>query len=258
MKTYLKTLFISLIAICLTACSNDDDNMKPLQFEKTSYEVCITRTTGIDLSGGSRDLTVTTENPEILDAAIKMNEDGTTQLRIEGKQKGKTKVNIKDNVTNEIATLTIKVTDLYLPFRVYRSNHPALVNDLVFYLVKDERHSCYFARPKQDTQKYEIFAQGTYAFQLEPREYSSYLTLYYSEDEGKFTDATIAPSPHKFDITDNSSTTLLALKSIFSNKNDKKNRSTQPIDLNMKGVDSNYVIETTLLKNGIIPEGILE
>lgn len=107
MKTYLKTLFISLIAICLTACSNDDDNMKSLQFEKTLYEVCITRTTGIDLSGGSRDLTVTTENPELLDAAIKMNEDGTTQLRIEGKQKGETKVNIKDNVTNEMATLTI-------------------------------------------------------------------------------------------------------------------------------------------------------
>lgn len=256
MKTYLKTLFISLIAICLTACSNDDDNMKPLQFEKTSYEVCITRTTGIDLSGGSRDLTVTTENPEILDAAIKMNEDGTTQLRIEGKQKGETKVSIKDNVTNEMATLTIKVTDLYLPFRVYRSNHPALVNDLVFYLVKDERHSCYFARPKQDTTGYEIITQGTYNFQLETDKY--YLTLYYSEDGGKFTDATIAPSPHKFDITDSNSTILNMINIILSYKAGKENRDLAPITLNMKGIDSNYEIETTLLKNGIIPEGVLE
>lgn len=71
-----------------------------------------------------------TENPEILDAAIKTNEDGTIQLRIEGKQKGKTKISIKDNATNEVVTLTIKVTDLYIPFRVYRSNHPALAKDL--------------------------------------------------------------------------------------------------------------------------------
>lgn len=257
MKTYLKALFASLLAICFTACSNDDDT-KPLQFEKTSYEVCITRTTGIDISGGSRDLAVMTENPEILHATIKWNEDGKAQLRIEGKQKGKTKVNIIDNVTNEWVTLTIKVTDLYIPFRVYRSNHPALVKDLIFYLVKDERHSCYFASPKTGTQEYEVVAQGTYNFRLEPGEDSSYLTLYYSEDGGKFTDATIAPSPHIFDITDNSSTTFLMLNTIFLNKNDKKDRSTQPIDLNMKGVDSNYEVETTLLRNETIPEGILE
>ena len=256
MKTYLKTLFISLIVICLTACSNDDDNTKSLQFEKTSYEVCITRTTGIDLSGGSRNLTVTTENPELLDAAIKTNEDGTIQLRIEGKQKGITKVNIKDNVTNEMATLTIKVTDLYIPFRVYHSNHPALVKDVIFYLVKDENHSCYFARPKQDATGYEIITQGTYNFRSETDKY--YFTLYYSESEGKFTEATIAPTPHVFDITENSNTTLNMINIIFLGKNNKGGRESQPISLNMKGIDSNYEITTTLLKNETIPEGILE
>ena len=42
MRTYLKALFASLLAICFTACSNDDDT-KPLQFEKTSYEICKTK-----------------------------------------------------------------------------------------------------------------------------------------------------------------------------------------------------------------------
>lgn len=258
METYLKTLFASLLAICLTACSNDDDNTKPLQFEKTSYEVCITKTTGIDISGGSQDLAVTTENPEILYATIGRNEDGTAQLRIEGKQKGKTKVNIIDNATNERVTLTIKVTDLYIPFHVDRSNHPALVEGLIFYLVKNEERSCYFATPKQGSTDYEILAQGTYEFRLEPGEYPFYLTLYYSESEGNFTDATIAPSPHIFDITDNHSTTFYMINAIFLDKNNKENRSTQPITLKMKGVDADYEIKTTLLKDKTIQEGVLE
>jgi hypothetical protein len=256
MKTYLKTLFASLFAICLTACSNDDDKTKPLQFEKTSYEARIKTTTGIDILGGSRNLSVTIEHPEILDATIKVYESREVQLMIDGKQKGKTEVSIKDNETDEVATLTIKVTDLYIPFCIFRSNHPALAEGLVFYLVKDEKHSCYFARP--DAQGYEVFTQGTYDFQLKSDEYSSYLTLYYSEDEGKFTEATIAPSPHRFDITDNSSTTFHMINTIFLDKNDKANRSIQPIILNMKGVDSNYEVEATLLRNETIQEGILE
>lgn len=52
---------------------------------------------------------------------------------------------VKDNITNETVDLRIKITDSYLAYAIEKSNHPALSNGTVVYLINNEAKECYFS-----------------------------------------------------------------------------------------------------------------
>ena len=80
--------------------------------------------------------------------------------------KGETKVKVKDNITNETVDLRIKITDSYLAYAIEKSNHPALSNGTVVYLINNEAKECYFFRyiEFRDELSHTPIAKGTYDF----------------------------------------------------------------------------------------------
>lgn len=131
------------------------------------------------------------------------------RLKVTPKKKGETKVKVKDNITNEIVELKIKIIDSYLAYAIKESNHPALSNGTVVYLINNESKDCYFFRysdSKNELSQNPI-AKGTYDFSVKlengfgnssPTYAIPYLTLNYASDEqGNFTDASTPPTPHK-------------------------------------------------------------
>lgn len=210
-KHFLKLFLLFLCTINFVNCNNDDPDIQPFRIEKKSYEVMKGGSHGFSISNGSGNISVTVADPTILSAQFsKDNYKGIVgYLRMDGKQKGETTVTITDNVTQETENLKIKVTDKYLAYGIEDSSHPALESSIIMYLVNNETRDCYFFQYIHSNNK--VFdtpiAKGTYNFSLNPEsdspdlttDYTPYLTLTYSSDEyGKFTDATIAPSVHQF------------------------------------------------------------
>ena len=75
---------------------------------------------------------------------------------------------VKDNITNEIVELKIKIIDSYLAYAIKESNHPALSNGTVVYLINNESKDCYFFRysdSKNELSQNPI-AKGTYDFSV--------------------------------------------------------------------------------------------
>ncbi|MCS2502071.1 hypothetical protein PO259_02635 [Bacteroides ovatus] len=182
----------------------------PLSFEKEYYEQPLLRATDITIRGGNRDYTVTVEETDILSIDVDLSSSiGMGSLKVTPKKKGETKVKVKDNITNEIVELKIKIIDSYLAYAIKESNHPALSNGTVVYLINNESKDCYFFRysdSKNELSQNPI-AKGTYDFSVKlengfgnssPTYAIPYLTLNYASDEqGNFTDASTPPTPHK-------------------------------------------------------------
>ena len=96
-----------------------------------------------------------------------------------------------------------------MAYAIKESNHPALSNGTVVYLINNESKDCYFFRysdSKNELSQNPI-AKGTYDFSVKlengfgnssPTYAIPYLTLNYASDEqGNFTDASTPPTPHK-------------------------------------------------------------
>lgn len=208
-----KTLLF-LCTISFVGCDNNDEEKKEihsLSFEKGYYEAPLLENTYISVRGGNRDYTVTVEKTNILEASIDLSSPiSMGSLVIKPKRKGETTVTIKDNITNETVDLKVKVIDKYLAYAIKNSNHPALSQETIVYLINNEAKDCYFFRYNNETP----IAKGTYAFSIKlesgtgnstPLHAIPYLTLNYASDgNGNFTDAAIPPTPHslRFELFD--------------------------------------------------------
>lgn len=210
-KHLLGALLSFLCTIIFFSCgNNNEEKIYPLSFEKEYYEQPLLRATDITIRGGNRDYTVTVEETDILSIDVDLSSSiGMGSLKVTPKKKGETKVKVKDNITNEIVELKIKIIDSYLAYAIKESNHPALSNGTVVYLINNESKDCYFFRysdSKNELSQNPI-AKGTYDFSVKlengfgnssPTYAIPYLTLNYASDEqGNFTDASTPPTPHK-------------------------------------------------------------
>lgn len=219
-KTLFKILLLFFSAIGFGSCGSDDDEKKeiyPLSFEKEYYEVPLLGNQSISIRGGNRNYSVTVEKTEILDVSVDLSSSiDMGNLVITPKQKGETTVTIKDNIVNEEVGLKIKVTDSYLAYAIKNSNHPALSQGTLVYLINNEAKDCYFFRNTGSGTgaTNTLIAKGTYEFSVKI-EYGignssntygiPYLTLNYGSDiNGNFTDAAIAHTPHslRFELLD--------------------------------------------------------
>ncbi|MCS2301631.1 hypothetical protein NXX23_00560 [Bacteroides ovatus] len=163
-KHLLGALLSFLCTIIFFSCgNNNEEKIYPLSFEKEYYEQPLLRATDITIRGGNRDYTVTVEETDILSIDVDLSSSiGMGSLKVTPKKKGETKVKVKDNITNEIVELKIKIIDSYLAYAIKESNHPALSNGTVVYLINNESKDCYFFRysdskkrtiPKSDSQR---------------------------------------------------------------------------------------------------------
>lgn len=269
-----KMLPILLFAVVLISCEDKSDNKEsyPLTFEKGSYEVALTRKTPIMVRSGSRDYSLSVKDPEILDAEVDLPSlIGSGNILVTGKKKGETILSVTDNLTKETVELNIKVIDNYLSIKVGNSNHPTLAQDIIIYMINNEARNCCFV--SGDDLSREIVATGRYEFSVEEdaKNKISYLTFTYALDEkGHFTDAaktdaTIAPTPHKFDISGNK-TLAYEILSMFLDINwekltkeqpDNSLRSISPITLKMKEVGTEYEI-TGIFWSEPLPDTVLK
>lgn len=283
-----KHLFGSLLSflctIFLFSCGNNDEKeIHSLSFEKEYYERPLLGVTDIMIRGGNRDYTVTVEKTEILSINVDLSSPvGMGYLRVIPKKKGETKVSVKDNITNETVDLKIKITDGYLAYSIKESNHPALSNNTVVYLINNEAKDCYFFRysdSKNELSQTPI-AKGTYDFSVKlengsgnssPTYAIPYLTLNYASDEqGNFTDASTPPTLHRlrFELFDGV-TSVNAVINLIERYlkvdweqliNNAPTRSDYLIIPSLKTTIDNtdYTIIGTLDTRPEIPENILE
>ena len=286
-----KLLFgILLLVSIISFMSCDDDNsenkpLEPFQIEKQSYEVIKDGYTHIYIHNGSGKINFSIEDPQIIDASY---QEGTSDnsclgiVRIEGKQKGETRITLTDPTTQETEILKMKVIDRYLVYGIEESNHPALKSKIVMYLINNEKRDCYFF-PYVDSEhkvSNKLIARGTYDFSVKTEhgtEVSSatyaipYLTLTYPADEkGNFTDATIPPTPHEFRFMMEEGATSYAVLGLIQHYLNVDWEALTPKDtstrndiiisptLKMTVDDTNYSITGTFNSIPAIPEGTLD
>ncbi len=282
-----KLLFgILLLVSIISFMSCDDDNsentpLEPFQIEKQSYEVIKDGYTHIYIHNGSGKINFSIEDPQIIDASY---QEGTSDnsclgiVRIEGKQKGETRITLTDPTTQETEILKMKVIDRYLVYGIEESNHPALKSKIVMYLINNEKRDCYFF-PYVDSEhkvSNKLIARGTYDFSVKTEhgtEVSAipYLTLTYPADEkGNFTDATITPTPHEFRFMMEEGATSYAVLGLIQHYLNVDWEALTPKDtstrndiiisptLKMTVDDTNYSITGTFNSIPAIPEGTLD
>ncbi|WP_303208550.1 hypothetical protein [Bacteroides oleiciplenus] len=282
-----KLLFgILLLVSIISFMSCDDDNsentpLEPFQIEKQSYEVIKDGYTHIYIHNGSGKINFSIEDPQIIDASY---QEGTSDnsclgiVRIEGKQKGETRITLTDPTTQETEILKMKVIDRYLVYGIEESNHPALKSKIVMYLINNEKRDCYFF-PYVDSEhkvSNKLIARGTYDFSVKTEhgtEVSAipYLTLTYPADEkGNFTDATIPPTPHEFRFMMEEGATSYAVLGLIQHYLNVDWEALTPKDtstrndiiisptLKMTVDDTNYSITGTFNSIPAIPEGTLD
>lgn len=268
-KTILEMLLAFLLVAGFSACSDDDkENQKvlPLIFEKNTYEMSFRYILDIPILSGNGDYTLKVEKPEVLDAKVWTDKVKGEHLMLTGKQKGSTSVVVKDNVANETVTLNIKLTDGYLGLAVKNSNHPALENNVWVYLINNDSRECYFLQGSNEGHipTSAILSRGTYSFSVEKDgdHLIPYLTLVYASDEnGKFTEAAIAPTVHKYDINDNKAEVYTIIQQFLNVDWDMLSKDGRDVNrtfyLNMKEVGTEYEVNSTL-ETVCLPEGILK
>lgn len=258
-KQFVGMLLSFLCAISITSCVNENgkDKIYPLSFEKEYYECPLLAESYIGIRGGNRDYSITVENPEVLNIDVDLSYlQGMGNLKVNPKKKGETIVSVKDNITNETIDLKIKIIDSYLAYSIKESNHPALTNGTIVYLINNEAKDCYFFRyiDYKNELSHTPISKGSYEFSIKLESGSGnstplyaipYLTLNYaSNEQGEFTDASIPPTPKK-----------LRFDFINSDKN------TNNIILNMiqrfLGVDWKELAENEVHKNAVTKTNVI-
>lgn len=272
-QAYLLGVLLFLCTISFVSCGNDNEEKKeiyPLSFEKGYYEAPLLGNTSISIRGGNRDYTVTVEKTNILETSIDLSSPiGMGSLVIKPKQKGETTITIKDKITNETVDLKVKVIDRYLAYAIRNSNHPALSQKTIVYLINNEAKDCYFFRYTDSGVEATStpIAKGTYGFSIKTM---PYLTLNYASDEnGNFTDKAIPPTPHdlRFELLGDTNTNAVIniIKACLGVDlripvQEAANRSINIPQPTLKTTidHTNYTIAGTLNTTPTIPENILE
>lgn len=169
-----------LFIMCLfvTACSDDNNENEPItpfSLDKTYYEVRLERSaTSIPIINGSGDISLAIEDENILNAIYsKYNDkenDRKGHINLYGMQKGSTTLTITDNITKDVETVEVKVTDCYLAYTIAKSNHPVLKANTTLFFVNNPEKECYiFAIDNIHGRLYEQpIAKGNYEFFVTP------------------------------------------------------------------------------------------
>lgn len=103
--------------------------------------------TSIPIINGSGDISLTIEDENILNAIYsKYNDkedDRKGHINLCGIQKGSTTLTITDNITKDVETVEMKVTDCYLAYIINDSNHPAIPAGTTLFLVNNQAQDYY-------------------------------------------------------------------------------------------------------------------
>ena len=270
----LPMLMCILCPFLFSACSDDETNGQkepqdplPLLFARYNYETMAGSNYLVNVHSGNRDYNLRIADPDILTCDVDLqNPNGCGYLILKGKKRGTTQLFVTDNVTQDKATLTVKVTDSYADFTVHNSNHPALQMGLSFYLLDNDAHDFYLLNNAEKVEKPtdRILAKGTYSLSIEGKGDTAkpHLTLTYPSDEqGRLTDAAIPPTAHKFDISGSEEMvyTFLARQLHFDwNDLRPKTKALPPTrySMQMKEAGTTYEIAAVIATKKI-PEGIL-
>ena len=268
-------LLLLLITAFIGGCK--DDETEPLRFYDDSYEVPIHGTRYIGVESGSGDYSVQIENPGLFSAS-EDNGWSTSEgmLMVRGLLTGESTLIVTDNRTGETANLTIKVIENYETLRVFtlywddststimENKHPVLSKTPFVFLINNKERDVYFADQKGEnsitSNGIRIQGKGSYSHTMEDDK--PYLTLTYSEDEnGQLTDdASVVPTPHKFEITQSSEFLRHRLDENL-NLGWETIAKTYPDSLrgeavSMKGINSSYKLDGKF-EQVEIPTGIL-
>ena len=169
-----------LFIMCLLtiACSDDNSENEPIvpfSLEKTYYEVRLERSaTSISITNGSGDISLAIEDENILNALYSKYNDKEDNrkghINLYGIQKGSTTLTITDNITKDVETVEVKVTDCYLAYTIAKSNHPVLkANTTLFFVNNPEKECDIFAIDNIHGKLYEQpIAKGSYEFFVTP------------------------------------------------------------------------------------------
>lgn len=145
MKTYSFVLLAFLLSV-FTACSSDGDTTHaPLSFEQAYYERPLMRNDPmqkIPFTGGSGDFSLSVSNEEVLYAEMH-----NGYVYITPKEKGRTNIEVRDNVDDRSVTIQVKVVAPYLCLDVGNplpDGKPYYGSGDYLFLVNDGKRSVYW------------------------------------------------------------------------------------------------------------------
>ena len=145
MNTNSFVLFAFLLSV-FTACSNDDDTTHAsLCFEQAYYEKPLVMSEPmrrIPFTGGSGDFSLSVSNKEVLDAEM-----ANGYVYITPKEKGRTNIEVHDNVDDRSVTIQVKVVAPYICLHVGNplpDGKPDYGSGDYLFLVNDSKRSVYW------------------------------------------------------------------------------------------------------------------
>lgn len=265
--------FLSIMSLFVVACSDDDNKSEPITpfgLEKNYYETRLEcGATAISITNGSGDISLAIEDENILKALYSKYNDkensGKGHINLYGLQKGATTLTITDNITKDVETVEVKVTDCYLAYVIANSNHPALKANTALFFVNNPEKECYvFAKDNIHGKLYEQpTAKGNYVFFVTPSDNAisqfNVIRLHLN-----ITDNDATTASYDFKMKPASEYVFNIIQTYLGVEWDKlfdevQTKSPAPIDMTMTLIipDTDYQI-IGALSNAPIPEHILD
>ncbi len=240
---------------CLFYSCDDDKNEKttyPLTFEKDSYEARIGMNELITIRSGNQHYTIDVDDDDILDASALSPTSG--QILINGKRKGKTSIEVTDNITGDKVKLNITITDTYIAYKLSDSKHPLFVDAYCFFLIKNENKDFYIYSINQTQDELSLMTQGNYTFSVEDD--IPYLSFNYQ-------DLTNGDMSYKFNILETPGVTKVLLNRFYELNWDSLTKSSKTSSppvyiLKMKDEKNDINVESILFSHMMMPEGVLK
>lgn len=266
--------FLSIMSLFVVACNDDDNKSEPItpfSLEKNYYETRLERgVTSISITNGSGDISLAIEDEEILNAIYsKYNDKEDSRkgyINLYGLQKGATTLTITDNITKDVETVEVKVTDSYLAYVIADSNHPALkVNTVLFFINNQKKEHYVFAKDNIHGKLYEQpIAKGSYEFFVTPSDNATSQFYVIPCLHLNITDNDATTASYDFQIKPTSEYVLNTIQTYLGVEWDKlidevQTKSPASIDMSMTLIipDTDYQI-IGALSNAPIPEHILD
>lgn len=196
-------IWIALFSfIFLLGCKKDEQKRLDFILPTNTMEAPLNGQSYLPIVSGNSDYSIKIENSDIATADfVGGGSLSFGSIVISGKKKGETKISITDKVTGTVEEVKLKVTDFYLPLVVSNSSHPALLQNMRFYLVNNEKKDVFFFLEKDG--KLELQQKGSYEFLSEEEggvKIPYVILRYASDQEGHFTGTAGTSVVHKFDL----------------------------------------------------------
>lgn len=163
---------IFILSLSLLSCNKEKEETKSISFDKAYYEKPILETKqSIQFQGNADNYEVLVENDEILEASIKEN-----KLDILTKKKGTTTVFLRNSLTEEAESISIKVVDSYMGLSVENpiSSSYYAYSDKLFFINNKTKDVYWY------DESLKIKKKGNYNFYLKDENF--YLSLSFDKD----------------------------------------------------------------------------